>query len=65
MASQNDRELPFLFVAWLSGVVMVYGVLFFIGYGIFQEWTLFFTWLIAATAGFFIMRWGMGKAGMR
>ncbi len=65
VASQNDKELPFLFVAWLSGVVMVYGVLFFIGYGIFQEWTLFFTWLIAATAGFFIMRWGMGKAGMR
>ncbi len=64
-SSENDRQLPFLFIAWLSGVVMVYGVLFFIGYGIFQEWNLFFGWLAAATFGFFIMRWGMGKAGMR
>jgi Na+/proline symporter len=63
-AGESNRHLPFLGIAWLSGVVMVYGVLFFIGYGIFKEWTLFFTWLIAAAAGLYVMRWSMKKAGM-
>lgn len=63
-SSADNKQIPFLFISWLSGVLMVYGILFFIGYGIFQEWVLFWTWLALASLGFVLMRWSMGKAGM-
>src|SRR5690606_38414389 len=40
----NNRLTPFLFVSWLSGVLTVYSVLFFTGYFILEEWSLFFIW---------------------
>lgn len=61
----QNQDLPYLFICWLSGVVMVYGILFFIGYAILIEWQLFWLWLVAAVLSFVVLRWGMGKAGMR
>ncbi|MDZ7849243.1 MAG: hypothetical protein U5L96_22380 [Owenweeksia sp.] len=49
---RGNRQVPYLFVSWLSGVLMVYGVLFFIGYLILEDWWLFYTWLAAAVVGF-------------
>lgn len=59
-----NRDLPYLFVSWISGVLMVYGILFFIGYWILEEWHLFWPWLLVSGASFVALRWGMKKAGM-
>ncbi len=64
-AGDPEENFSYLFVCWLSGVVMVYGVLFFIGYAILAEWQLFWIWFATAGLSFYLMRWGMGKAGMR
>lgn len=58
----NNRLTPYLFVSWLAGVLMVYSVLFFTGYFIFEEWSKFILWLVLAAIGFVALRWGMRKA---
>jgi len=62
---EESQSLRYLFVCWLSGVIMVYSVLFFIGYWIFEEWALFWPWLIAGFISFLALRWGMKKAEIR
>ncbi len=52
----------YLFTSWIAGVVMVYSILFFIGYLILKEWNLFFIWLVVFTLSFGLLRWAMGKA---
>ncbi|HAD97853.1 MAG TPA: sodium:proline symporter, partial [Cryomorphaceae bacterium] len=54
--------VSYLFVCWLSGVVMVYAALFLIGYLIFQEWMPFAMWSGVFLLSFWILRWGMHKA---
>lgn len=57
-----NSDTPYLFISWLSGVVMTYAILFWIGYLILQEWNLFLIWLLASILGFVLLRWSMHKA---
>ncbi len=61
----KDKSMKFLFLCWITGVLMVYAVLFFIGYFIFEEWHLFWPWLAVGVLSFLGLRWGMARAGMR
>jgi SSS family solute:Na+ symporter len=60
----EDSNLVYLFISWLSGVVMVYSILFFIGYWILEFWNLFWINLVTATIGFLVLRWGMRRSGI-
>ena len=58
------ENMVYLFVSWLSGVVMVYSILFFIGYWILQSWNLFWLNLFLAIVSFILLRWGMKRSGI-
>ncbi len=58
----KDQKFPYLFFSWLAAVLMVYGILFFVGYWIFEEWQLFGIWLGVAVLSFLGLRWGMKRA---
>lgn len=55
--------IPYLFVCWISGVLMVYSILFLLGYLIFKEWTPFYIWTASSVLSFLALRWSMKKAG--
>ncbi len=57
------EDLRYLFVCWIAGLVMVYAVLFFIGYVIFQNWMPALYWGLTFGFSLFILRWAMKKAG--
>ncbi len=59
---RKESKMIYLFVSWISGVVMVYSILFFIGYWILNFWNLFWVFLISAILSFLVLRWGMKKA---
>ena len=61
---RSESKMAFLFTSWLSGVVMVYSILFFIGYWILEFWNLFWLNLSLAIVSFIILRWGMKRAGI-
>ena len=61
--SSSKSLMLYQLAAWFSGVIMVYSVLFFIGYALFGWWTLFTIWLIIGILSFISLRWSMNKAG--
>ena len=61
----EENNMTYLFISWMSGVVMVYSILFFIGYWILQFWNLFWINLGTSIIGFLLLRWGMRKSGIR
>lgn len=61
--NESNKGLNYLFLCWISGVLMVYSVLFLLGYLIFKEWMPFAQWTAAFIASFFLLRWSMKKAG--
>ncbi|MCC5917092.1 MAG: Na+:solute symporter [Cryomorphaceae bacterium] len=50
-AISTSEKLRPLFLQWIFAVVMGYGSLFAVGYGIFQEWQWAMIWGIAAVVG--------------
>ncbi len=60
---ESNKGLNYLFVCWVSGVLMVYSVLFLLGYLIFKEWTSFTIWTAVFAFSFVLLRWSMKKAG--
>ena len=59
---EKNTTTPYLFVSWISGVVMVYSALFLMGYLIFKDWTPFFQWSVAFALSFIALRWSMKKS---
>ncbi len=62
--SAKKDTLPYLFMAWLFGVLFVYSILFGMGYLIFMEWDKLVLWTILGILGFIGMRWGMRRGGL-
>ena len=62
LPGQPQENLIYPLICWVSGVVMVYSVLFLIGYFIFEDWTPFAQWSVAFVVSFIALRWGMQKA---
>ena len=60
----GESNMRYLFISWLSGVVMVYSILFFIGYWILEFWNLFWINLSVAVVSFVVLRWGMKRSGI-
>lgn len=61
--TKSNSGLNFLFLCWFSGVLMVYSVLFLLGYLIFKEWSSFAIWTLVFLFSFVLLRWSMKKAG--
>jgi Na+/proline symporter len=59
---QNQQNIPYLFLSWLSGVLMTYSILFGVGYFILLEYSLALIWAVGAATGFLFMRHAMKKA---
>lgn len=60
----EKSHTPYLFAAWLFGVLFVYSVLFSMGYLIFAEWEKLAIWVALGVIGFIGMRYGMKKEGL-
>ncbi len=61
-ANKEQQNLPYLFLSWLSGVLLTYSILFSMGYFILQEYGLAIGWTGGALVGFVFMRLGMKRA---
>jgi Na+/proline symporter len=59
----DTNPTSYLFVCWISGVLMVYAALFSVGYLIFKEWTPFLIWTVVFGFSLIFLRWGMKRAG--
>lgn len=59
-----ESKMGYLFVCWISGVIMAYSILFFIGYWILEFWNLFWIYLVSFLVSFVVLRWGMKKADL-
>jgi solute:Na+ symporter, SSS family len=59
---QPRSTMPFLFLSWISAIVMTYSALFLIGSIIFGDYGVAGVLLVSASAGFFFMRMGMKRA---
>jgi solute:Na+ symporter, SSS family len=59
---QPRSTMPFLFLSWISAIVMTYSVLFLIGSIIFGDYGVAGVLLVSASVGFFFMRMGMKRA---
>lgn len=60
---ESNKGVNYLFLCWISGVLMVYSVLFLLGYLIFKEWMPFMQWTSVFIISFILLRWSMKKAG--
>lgn len=61
--NDNNLQIAWLFLCWLSGIAMVYSALFATGKLIFMQWTSGFVWTVASIISLFILRWAMRKSG--
>jgi Na+/proline symporter len=61
-SENNGQKIPYLFISWLSGVALTYGILFFMGYFILQENSLAFIWASVSVLSFFVLRLAMKRA---
>ncbi len=52
----QKKQLANLFISWISSIIMVYSILFFLGKLIFQEWNAAAIWGAIAICSFFILR---------
>lgn len=62
-AKDKEQKLSPLLVSWISGVVLVYSILFSLGHLIFQNYLLLWPWLVALSVSIVGLRFGMKKAG--
>jgi hypothetical protein len=60
----EKSTIPYLFICWVSAIVMTYSLLFFIGKIIFHEWEVAAYLGIGSLAGFIGMRLAMKPAGL-
>ncbi len=63
-AASAESDIKPLFLAWLSGVALVYSSLFGIGKMIFQEYQTGLLWLALALLSFILMRWAMKRSDL-
>ncbi len=56
IAYEGSNRILNLIICWLSGITMTYGILFFIGKVILQEWQEAGIWAVVALIGLFILR---------
>jgi hypothetical protein len=61
---QFKNTLPYLFSAWIGGIVTVYSFLFMIGKIIFQEWTASGWFLASLLIGVFVFYKSANKGGL-
>lgn len=61
-AGDANDDFKALFLAWLSGVLLVYSTLFAIGDFLFLNYQSALAWLASALVGFVLMRMGMRRA---
>ncbi len=58
------QNLLFTIMSWLSAIVMVYSILFFMGKFIFMEWTSAGIWAVVAIVGFLGLRFALRRSNM-
>ncbi len=57
----RKSNLPYLFLCWISAIVMTYSILFASGKFVFLEWMMGLMWLVVAVIAFFVLRMAVGK----
>jgi Na+/proline symporter len=62
--AKGPSTLPFLFLSWISAIVMTYSMLFLIGKIIFGDWQMAGVFFVTVLVGFILMRLGMKRAGL-
>ena len=62
LTSEQGIELKYLFISWISSIVMTYGILFFIGKLIFLEYTDALYLALLSLASFGVLKWSMDKS---
>lgn len=58
------QQVGYTILSWLTAIVMVYSILFFMGKFIFMEWAAAGIYALVALAGFFGLRFALRRANM-
>lgn len=63
---QNEarQNLTYTLISWLSAIVMVYSILFFMGKFIFMEWMAAGIWAVVAVLGFMVLRFALNRSNL-
>jgi len=62
--SGNKQQVGYTILSWLTAIVMVYSILFFMGKFIFMEWAAAGRYGLVALVGFFGLRFALKRANM-
>lgn len=62
-SSLPQQPLRYQLLAWLAGVVLVYALLFSVGYGLFGQYRALLLCLLALIPAIALLRWAMYRAG--
>lgn len=58
---KEEGDMLFRFIGWISAIIMTYSSLFFIGYLIFQNWTLAIINMFLAVSALYVVKWSLSK----
>jgi len=62
--SNAKQQVGYTLLSWLSAIIMIYSVLFFMGKFIFMEWAAAAMYSLVAVVGFLGLRFALRKANM-